>query len=395
MLEARDGLLVGGSRQGPGAGLLPVVDRPLEQARRLGVLRLDLGRGVAGALQQVEETGVQGDALDLEQALVGGIADQGVLEQIGGVGRRAPAKHQLGLHQAAHRVGQLGLGQVGERGDGGVIEGAADDGGGLGHHLDGLQPIEPRHQRVVQRGRDRQGAQGTVEVIRVGLLAEHGRLDHRLGHLLDEQGHAVGPRGDLVEENLGQALAARDAADDRLGRRPRQPVQRQPRHHRVAGEGGDEGRAGGDQQEDAGALHAIERELDQLQRRRVDPVRVLDHPQHWLLAGEPGELADEGGQRLVAALRRRQRQRAVARLAVQTHECGNERRGGAHIVHGRAEQRLQPVQAPLRACPLRRSRRRGAGAGSPDRAPSRHGRASTGSAAGNAARRPLPRAGPR
>ena len=91
---------------------------------------------------------MHGDAPGFEQALVGGIADQGVLEQIGRVGRRAAAEDQLGLDQAVHRIGQLCLRQGGERGDRAVIEAAADDRGGLGHLLDRLQAIEPRHQRV-------------------------------------------------------------------------------------------------------------------------------------------------------------------------------------------------------------------------------------------------------
>ena len=157
-------------------------------------------------------------------------------------------------------------------------------------------------------------------------LAQHAEFDDRLGHLLDEQRHAVGSGGDLVEQGVRQALAAGDAGDDRLRRGARQPVQRQPRHDRMAGEGGNEGRARSDQHQDAGALHPVQRQLDQLQGRGVDPVRVLDHPQHRPSRGEAGELVDQGGQRAVAALLRRQRQRAVARLAVDTQKCRDQGR---------------------------------------------------------------------
>lgn len=235
-LEARDGLLVGGTRQGLDSGLFPVVEGPLGQTCRLRVLRLDRGWRLAGVLQHVEQAGMQSEALRLEQALVGGIADQGVLEEICGLGRCAPPEHQLRLHEASHRLRQLGLGPGGEGGDGAVVEGAADDGGGLGHGLDGLKAVEPGHQRVVQGGGNGQSAQGAVEAIRIGVLAEHGRLDHRLGHLLDEEGDTIGPRCDLLEEDLWQPFAARDARDDGLCRRAGEPVQGQPRHHRVAGE---------------------------------------------------------------------------------------------------------------------------------------------------------------
>ena len=268
ILQIRDGLLVGGPRQSLGAGLLPVVERPLGEPSRLGMLRLHLRSRVATVLQHVEQTGMQRDALGLEQALIGGVADQCVLEEIGRVRRRAAAKDQFGLDQLTHRFGELALRESSERGDGAMVEAAADDRRGLRHLLHRLQPIEPRHQRVVQRRRDRQRAQRAVQVIRVRALAQHARFDDRLGHLLDEQRHAVGLRGDLVEQRLGQALAVGDAGDDRLGRCATKPVQCQPGDDRMAAEGHDKGRACGDQHEHTRALDAIQRELDQLQGRR-------------------------------------------------------------------------------------------------------------------------------
>ena len=82
------------------------------------MLRLDLRGRVALVFQHVEQTGMQRDAFGFEQALVGGVADQGMLEQVGRVGRRAAAEDQFGLHQPVQRVGQLGLGQAGQCGDG-------------------------------------------------------------------------------------------------------------------------------------------------------------------------------------------------------------------------------------------------------------------------------------
>ena len=272
-----------------------------------------------------------------------------MLEQIGRVGRRAAAEDQLGLDQAVHRVGQLCLRQGGQGGDRAVVEAAADDRGGLGHLLDRLQAIEPRHQRVVQRCGDRQRAQRSVEVKGVGTLAQHAQFDDRLGHLLDEQRHAVGPRGDLVEQRLRQALAAGGMRDDRLDRGAREPVQCQARDHRMAAEGRNKDRTRGDHHEHACALHAIQRQLDQLQGRRIDPVRILDHPQHGPAAGEPGQLIDQHGERAAAALLRRQRQRAVAARPVETRERRHQRRRLADIVRGPGEQGLEPVQSAISA----------------------------------------------
>ncbi len=218
-----------------------------------------------------------------------------------------------------HCIGKLALRECGKRGNCSVIKTTADDGGDLGHFLDRLQSIEPRHQRVVQRARDRQRAQRRIEVISLRGLAQRAQFDDRLCHFLDKKRYPVGLCRDLVEESVRHLLAARDARDDCLGRHAAEPIQRQPGDDRMAAKGCDKGRARGDQHENPGALDAIEREFDQLQRRRVDPVSILNHPEHRLAAGQSGKLVDQHGKRTAAALFRRQLQRTVTRNAVKTH----------------------------------------------------------------------------
>ena len=46
----------------------------------------------------------------LEQAAVGGILDQGVLEAVGGVGRRAAAEDQLGSDELVEGGVEIGFG---------------------------------------------------------------------------------------------------------------------------------------------------------------------------------------------------------------------------------------------------------------------------------------------
>ena len=146
---------------------------------------------------------MQCDALGLEQALVRGVADQCVFEEIRRVRRRAAAKDQFCIDQLTHRFGELALRESSERGDGAMVEAAADDRCDLRHVFHRLQPIEPRHQRVVQRRWDRQRTQRAVQVIRVRALSQHAQFDDRFRHLLYEQGHAIGLRGDLVDQRLG------------------------------------------------------------------------------------------------------------------------------------------------------------------------------------------------
>jgi hypothetical protein len=115
-------------------------------------------------------------------------------------------------------------------------------------------------------------------------------------HLLYKQRHAIGPRGDLVEQRFGKALATGNAFDDTLRRRAAEPVQRHLCHARMTCKVCDEGRARANQYERAHALHRIQRQFDQLQGRGVDPVRVFDHPQQRFAAGQSFELVDEYSQ---------------------------------------------------------------------------------------------------
>jgi hypothetical protein len=58
-------------------------------------LRLGFDNTRKPLLEHVRETSVQLLAPGLEQRLIGGVLDQGVLETVGGVGRAAAAKHEL------------------------------------------------------------------------------------------------------------------------------------------------------------------------------------------------------------------------------------------------------------------------------------------------------------
>ena len=95
-------------------------------------------------------------AASLEQAFVGGIAHQGVLEHVSGGGREASPENELCGNQAIKRRGEF---RLGHRYDGRkqlVVEFAADTGSDLGHLLHRSETVEPGHQRIVQRRRDRQ-----------------------------------------------------------------------------------------------------------------------------------------------------------------------------------------------------------------------------------------------
>ena len=116
----------------------------------------------------------------------------------------------------------------------------------------------------------------------------------------------------------------------------------------MAPEGHDKGRACGDQHEHTRALDAIQREFNQFESRRIDPMRVLDHPKHRLIAGKPCQLVDEDGECAVAALLGWQGERAVTRFSLEPNERRHQRGNLADIAAGLGQQRLQQVQAALR-----------------------------------------------
>ena len=101
----------------------------------------------------------------LEQRLVGGVLDQGVLEAVGRLGRRAAAEDQLGCDQLVEGRAELGFGQGRDRGKQFVAELATDHGADLRDLLDRGEAVEPGHQRVVQGRRDRERRQRAGQLV--------------------------------------------------------------------------------------------------------------------------------------------------------------------------------------------------------------------------------------
>jgi hypothetical protein len=107
--------------------------------------------------------------------------------------------------------------------------GAPDRGANLRDFLDRRKAIEPRHQRVTQGERDRQGACPSGILPTVAGIPEVGGFEDRLGQLLDEQRHAVGLAEDLFQQIRGQRLAAAEPRDQRTALRPGELVELQRR----------------------------------------------------------------------------------------------------------------------------------------------------------------------
>ena len=147
------------------AGLAPVADRAPGIARLGAVVGQQLGlrRRPGTPLRAcVGNAGVERWRAALEQALVGGVPHQRVLEAVGRVRRRRRARKTSSAATSwSSAASARGSGSRRQRRQQRVVELAADARRAIcATSLTGGQPVEPGHQRVVQRGRDRQRGSG-------------------------------------------------------------------------------------------------------------------------------------------------------------------------------------------------------------------------------------------
>ncbi len=77
----------------------------------------------------------------------------------------------------------------------------------------------------------------------------------------------------------------------------------------------------GGEDHDPVVARRIQAHFDQFERRWIDPVHVLDHPQNRLLQRKSSQLPDQGCERLAALSRRRQIELCIASLRLQPQHC--------------------------------------------------------------------------
>ncbi|MEZ5905616.1 MAG: hypothetical protein R3C69_11140 [Geminicoccaceae bacterium] len=301
----------------------------------------------SGGLQRLEDTPMHRLAFRPEQAFVRGVADQRMLEEVGRLGRRAAAKDQLGRSEPLECRPDLRLRLRRDLGEQAIIELAADAGRRLRHLLDRLHAVQPRHQRIVQRSGDGERAERRVQDEGVRGLAQHAGFERCLGQFLDEQRHAIGLGGDFGQQLVGQALATCQPGDNGRGVVAAEAVQGEAGDNRVAAKAVAEDRPGGDQEHDPSGPDAIEAEIEQLERRRVDPVRVLDHEQHRLNPGEADKLVGQGRECTGPDLLRPEVKGAVARRTVEAEQGRQERCRSRHVDSGPGDQTFHLVEFPL------------------------------------------------
>ena len=99
----------------------------------------------------------------------------------------------------------------------------------------------------MQGGRDRPGGQLSVEHIATVTMLQEAAFKDRLCQFLNEEGHAVSPVKQLVDDGLWQRLASRNAFDQRDAVQTAQPAQMDGGYVRMARPRRDEFRTRGDQ----------------------------------------------------------------------------------------------------------------------------------------------------
>ena len=222
--------------------------RPLPAAGRLlgkssfGVMvRQEFGLGFPYLRKPVfHDTGnpvVNKAAAALQQRLVCGIADEGVLEDILGALRVPAPVDQFRLDQAGKRLVERRFVHRRHSPDQVVGEFAPQGGADLGNLPRARKPIKPRHQRILQSRRNCRLQQRSGQPVIPRLLAEHARLDDHFEELLDKQRHAVRLRHDVPDDLGRQRLAVQPPRYQLLGMQLADADQRQPADVRSSGPG--------------------------------------------------------------------------------------------------------------------------------------------------------------
>ena len=220
-------------------------------------------------LERAADRGVERLAAGGEQALVGDLLGERVLEDVHRFDRSAQLVQELEAPQLAERgpererVAPHGSQQPRR-------DLAAEDGGGLEEALGILrQPVDARHEDVLDRGRDRPD----VAQLRV--------VEQRSAQLLDEEGIAFRLVEDRPRHRLRCWRLAKDGARHRQAILGREWAQRDLRRvglvdpcHTVAGPVGHD-------DEDRQASQTFSQRAQVLLRGCVDPVQVLNPEDQW------------------------------------------------------------------------------------------------------------------
>ena len=235
-------------------------------------LRLRRGRGQ----QHLGGAVVQRLTAALQEAVVGCVLDQRVLEAIARVRRDAFDEQELRVGEPVERGAQRRLVEARHCLQQPVREPAPEHRADLRDLARRAEPVETGGERLLQRRRDR---------LHASLLTA---LEQQPRHFLDEQRNAAGAFGDSGDHLLRQGVARRNLADHA---RDLVLVERRERDHAVVraqlpGRAELRPRRRDDQKRRVRA--ALRQRLQHVERGRIGPVQILES-EHGRLGARAGE----------------------------------------------------------------------------------------------------------
>ncbi len=277
----------------------------------------------------------------LQQAVIGGILNQGVLARVGRLRAAAAAKDQFAGDQLLKGSFQAGarrnLRQQLE------CEVAADAGGDLRNLLDSAETVETRRQAVLQGSRDRQRRQRAFQDIAIVFLSQKARLQHRLRQFLDKQWHAIRFGDDLVEHLFRQRLAAGHPGHHVRALAAAQSVQGMQGDMSAGGPWHGKLRPTGYDQQHGGVLNAVDNPIQGLERAGIDPVDIFEDHQHRAGCRQCHCQIGECRNEILFLLLRARWQRGIA-IGRQRQHGGEQGQWRRHAARGLPQQVFQLVE---------------------------------------------------
>ena len=150
-------------------------------------------------------------------------------------------------------------------------------------------------------------------------------LQHRLCHLLHEQGNAVGALHDLRHHIRRKLLVLDKPRDDRGRLTLPKSVERQACHMRLSHPRCVELGAESYDQQHVKGCDPVHRPAEHFQARRIDPMRILEDHQHRIVACQSRKLRHQRFERSLPALFRGQIERRMSSIIRQRQHLRKQR----------------------------------------------------------------------
>jgi len=161
------------------------------------------------ALHGVDDAGMQVTATLVQQAAVGDLLGERVLERVFGIGEQTALVQEFGGGETPQHARNVRLAEIGHRAEQLERHVFAHDGSGLQETLlVRRQPVDASGQDRLDRGGHRDGLERLGQAIGPALAGERARLDERADGLLEEQRVALRPCGQHVLEGLERRIVA-------------------------------------------------------------------------------------------------------------------------------------------------------------------------------------------